>query len=161
MIQHFGWTYISTIFSRNTYGRFGIDSLVRIAGEIGICIDLNEGIDETATVSDYQKIADKLSRSTANVVVFYSTRQHVQELFKHLENVTTRHFTWIGSSGWTQLANEFPPNIVSGFFGVLPVSIMLIRSIPTIQVSYRGKIYEIRGFPSSTHFSIAPVKIVH
>ena len=106
----------------NTYGRFGIDSLVRIAGEIGICIDLNKGIDETATVSDYQKIADKLSRSTANVVVFYSTRQHVQELFKHLENVTTRHFTWIGSSGWTQLANKFPPNIVSGFFGVLPIS---------------------------------------
>ncbi len=122
VIQHFGWTYISTIFSRNTYGRFGIDGLVRIAGERGICIDLNEGIDETASVSDYRKIADKLSRSTANVVVFYSTRQHVQELFKHIKNITTRHFTWIGSGGWTQLADEFPPSVVSGFFGVLPVS---------------------------------------
>ncbi len=110
MIQHFGWTYISTVFSRNTYGRFGIDELLRMASEIGICIDLNEGIEETATVSDYQKIADKLSRSTANVVVFYSTRQHVQELFKHLENVTTRHFTWIGSRGVATIVSWLPRN---------------------------------------------------
>ena len=122
VIENFGWKYISTIFSRNSYGRFGIDELVRIANERGICIDLNEGIDETASEADYRKLAEKLAVSQANVVVFYATRGSVQELFRQLENVTTRHFTWIGSSGWTQLADEFPASVMSGFFGVLPVS---------------------------------------
>lgn len=122
LIVQFGWTYISTISSRNSYGRFGIDELHARAAERGICIDLNEGIEETATTMDYRDLAVRLSQSSANVVVFYATRRFVQPLFEQLQNVTDRHFIWIASSGWTQRANDFPSNIISGFFGILPTT---------------------------------------
>ena len=121
LIQHFGWNFISTIFSRNSYGQSGIDDLHMLAGQKGICIDFEEGIEEAFSDSDYRRLVKRLLDSTANVVVLYATQQHVQNLFGQLANVSTeRHFTWIATSGWAQLAKELPLQPVSGLFGTIP-----------------------------------------
>lgn len=124
LLQHFDWTFISTIFSRNSYGQSGIDDLHMLATENGICIDLNEGIEENFNEVQYRQLVDKLLRSTANVVVFYATEQHVRGLFDQLANITQpRHFTWIATSAWAQLAassQSLESSIVSGLFGIIP-----------------------------------------
>ena len=45
LLLSFNWTYISTIFSRDTYGEPGINEAHALAEKYGICIDLSEGID--------------------------------------------------------------------------------------------------------------------
>ena len=121
LIEHFGWTYISTIFSRNSYGQSGIDDLHMLAAKRGICIDFNEGIEETFDDIDYRKLAERLLQSTANVVVLYSTQQHVKDLFNQLANISTnRHFMWIATSAWAQSVKELSHQVISGFLGTIP-----------------------------------------
>ena len=125
LLQHFDWTFISTIFSRNSYGQSGIDDIHMLAAENGICIDLNEGIEENFNEVQYRQLVDKLLKSTANVVVLYATEQHVRGLFDQLANISQpKHFTWIATSAWAQLANSssqsLEPSIVSGLLGIIP-----------------------------------------
>ena len=119
LLQYYGWTFISTIFSENSYGQSGINDLQELAAKYNICIDLYEGIEETFNETDYQRLARKLTQSTANVVVFFATEQHVKGLFNELE--PSRHFTWIASSAWTQIASSLPSEQVVGLFGLFPL----------------------------------------
>ena len=122
LMQYYEWTFISTIFSENSYGQSGINDLHELAAKYNICIDLNEGIEETFNETDYQRLAQKLSQSTANVVVLYATQQHVNSLFNKLVTIEPfRHFTWIASSAWTQIAPSLPPEQVVGLFGLFPL----------------------------------------
>ncbi len=125
LLKHYNWTYISTIFSRNSYGQSGIDDLHMFAGNNGICIDLNEGIEESYTETEYRKLVDKLLQSTANVVVLYATQQHVQCLFNELKKVSqSRTFVWIATSAWAQLVNSksqpLKQSLLAGMFGLVP-----------------------------------------
>ncbi len=125
LLKHFNWTFISTIFSRNSYGQSGIDDLHTFAARSGICVDLNEGIEESFTEADYGKLVDKLLQSTANVVVLYATQQHAQGLFDQLAQIAQpKAFTWIATSAWAQLVESsskpLEPSLVAGMFGFVP-----------------------------------------
>lgn len=121
LMKKYKWNLISVIFSKNSYGNTGISTLRQLATKENICLDLYEGIAQDFNTADYQMLIQKLSQSTANVVVLYATEQHVRSLFDELAKLNpSRHFTWIASSAWTQITPMLPPELVVGLFGFFP-----------------------------------------
>ncbi len=122
LLQHFEWTYISILYSRNSYGQSGFNNLHNLAAKNGICIDLHEGIEEAFSATDYRTLAEKLSQSAANVVVFYMNEQEAYRLLDQLVTVASnRRFIWVASGAWYYIADRLPPHIVSGLFSTLPL----------------------------------------
>ena len=102
LLLHFKWTYISTIFSENTYGEPGIDEVHALAKTYGICIDFNEGIDSSFTDSQFLELAMKVLKSEARVIVLFSSEQDATKLFEHLLPIYSRAFVWIASDSWAR-----------------------------------------------------------
>ena len=116
MFQYFNWTFISTVFTRDSYGQSGIDDLHDLARKHGICIDVSEGIEVEFTDNDYRILAEKIANnSEANVIVVYSQREAARRLLKQVNLVVKKNFTWIATSAWVQSIDT-----MVGLFGVIP-----------------------------------------
>ena len=116
MLRHFNWTFISTVFTRDSYGQSGIDDLHDLAQEYGICVDISEGIEVDFEDSDYELLAKKISsNSEANVIIVYSHREAAQSLLSKMSISAEKRFTWIATSAWVQSVDT-----VAGLFGVIP-----------------------------------------
>ena len=72
ILLHFNWTYVSTIYSQNTYGAPGIDEFRKLAAENGICIDLDEGIDGDYQPGYFNELSQKLLNSAAHIVIVFT-----------------------------------------------------------------------------------------
>ena len=122
LLLHFNWTYISAVYSRNSYGLSGITDLRKLAEEYDIlCIDLEEEIDSDF---DYQAIARKLANSNAKVVVLYALQEHAERLLEEVTYTAARQkFTWIASSAWAQAVDVVRRfnETTAGMFGTVPL----------------------------------------
>ena len=121
LFLHFNWTFISVVYSRDSYGQSGVTDLRRLAEEYEICIDLEEGIDVN---SDYKALSKKLARSHAAVVVLYALQEHAEKLLQEISNTAARQrFTWIASSAWAQADNVIRrfSETTAGMFGTVPL----------------------------------------
>ncbi len=121
----FEWTYVTTIHSNNAYGEPAIDTFRQLAGEKGICIDLDIGLDDNFTPEEYQAIAQEvLTESNASVVVFFASLSYVEQFMEHFSIVkgsisSNRNFVWVGSSSWAgaiSITNNYP-DIIAGMWG--------------------------------------------
>ena len=126
---YFNWTYVSTIHSNDLYGEPGIDKFRQLAKANGICIDLDEGIDDGFTSSQYETLTNKIFNSTANVIVLFASLHHVPDLFQHILDIQQtrgeeRRFLWIASDAWaeSQVITSKYSDIVAGMWGVLPLT---------------------------------------
>ena len=120
------WTHISIIFSRNIYGIAGRDEIVLLADENGICIDLNEGIDDDYEEGDFNALASLINNSTASVVVAFAILPDMEKL---LSKVSPLQFfsqlTWIASDAWagsSSVLSYFDNRTTGGLFGVSPTA---------------------------------------
>ena len=121
LLLHFNWTYISAIYSRDSYGQPAITDLRKLAEEHEICIDIEEGIDNEF---DYRALARKLANSNAKVVVLYALQEHAKRLLEEVNKTSARlRFTWIASSAWAQavdVVRQFNET-TAGMFGTVPL----------------------------------------
>ena len=118
MLRYFNWTFISTVFTRDSYGQSGIDDLHDLTRKHGICIDISEGIEIDFSDNDYRILAEKIANnSEANVIVVYTLQEAAQRLLKQFNLVAKKNFTWIATSAWVQSIDT-----VVGLFGVLPTT---------------------------------------
>jgi len=121
LFLHFNWTYISAVYSRDSYGQSGITDLRKLAQEYEICIDVEEGIDNEF---DYRALARKLANSNAKVVVLYALQEHAERLLEEVNKTSARlRFTWIASSAWAQavdVVRQFNET-TAGMFGTVPL----------------------------------------
>ena len=121
LLLHFNWTYISAVYSRDSYGQSGITDLRKLAEEYDICIDLEEEIDSDF---DYQAIARKLANSNAKVVVLYALQEHAERLLEEVTYTAARQkFTWIASSARAQAVDVVRRfnETTAGMFGTVPL----------------------------------------
>ena len=125
LMLYFNWTHISTIYSNDAYGQPGIAELHTLAAESGICIDLNEPVEESFVSEDYERLAHKLVESDANVVVIFAAHQNAEQILEKVSNTSARQrFTWFASDTWARslpIAHRFNES-VAGMFGVSPLS---------------------------------------
>ena len=127
LLLHFNWTHISTIYSRDQYGQPGTDELKLLARQYGMCIDLDEALENHFVLRHYQDLANRLVNSDARVVVLFTHEQNVDLLLTAMaaENSTERHrFTWIGVDAWAQSLTllQRHSEIVAGFYGLAPLA---------------------------------------
>ena len=123
LIVYFGWDHVSTIYSNNLYGRPGIDEFHRLAQSNGLCIDINEGIEDSFTIFNYTALANKLVNSSANVVVLFASINHVKSVLEqvqklYISGVSKRQFLWIASDAWSEITDF--TNITVGKWGIAP-----------------------------------------
>ena len=125
ILLHFNWTYVSTIYSRNTYGEPGITEFKKLAAQYGICINLDEGIDGDYKPGYFDELASKLLNSTANVVIVFTSHNEAEMILSKISKApNTRRFIWIASDGWSQavaLVTKYNTT-AAGLFGVSPLS---------------------------------------
>ena len=122
----FDWTHISLVYSKNTYGTPGRDSVVRIASEFGICIDLDEGIESDFQLEDYNILAMKINESSAQVVIAFVTAGDARGLLTQMVGLPSfSRLAWIASDDWseaTSIIDIFKGHQTGGMFGIAPTS---------------------------------------
>ena len=125
VLLKFNWTYVSTIYSRNPYGEPGITEFRALAARNGICIDLDQGIDDSFLDSDFDDLANSLIESDANVVIVFAIQGNAGRLLRKVANTTAAtRFTWIASDGWARsidLVHEFNET-AAGLYGTAPLT---------------------------------------
>ena len=102
IVQHFNWTYVSTVASEGEYGVSGIEYFQREARARNICLAETQKVSSNPTPAEFDDIIDKLSRkNNAKVVILFLREEDA----KGLLNAATRKniqgkFTWIAADGW-------------------------------------------------------------
>ena len=125
LLLHFNWTHISTIYSNDAYGRPGTDVLQQLASQYGMCIDLDEAIEDDFDDQDYRNLAEKLIQSDARVVVLFTHATPVDRLLSEIDNSTeSRKFIWIGVDSWAQALRILRNHneTVAGLYGLAPLA---------------------------------------
>jgi metabotropic glutamate receptor 2/3/metabotropic glutamate receptor 6/7/8 len=135
LIRHFQWDHVSTVYSNNLYGQPGITAFQRLADKSGICIDINEGLEDSFSQSDYIQIASKIFNASSNVVVLFANINHVEGLLTAINELShgqQKKFAWIASDGWSELTDPRYDAISAGKWGIAPLS----ENIPSFNDYY-------------------------
>ncbi|XP_041919870.1 vomeronasal type-2 receptor 1 [Alosa sapidissima] len=104
VVLHFGWTWVGTIASDDDYGKYGIKEFKEQVEEAGVCISFSETLPKFSSSEDIQRIVQAVVKSTAKIVVVFSSDVDLSPLLDELlrQNVTNR--TWIASEAWVTSA---------------------------------------------------------
>lgn len=111
LIVYFNWTYIFTIYSNDTYGREGIDSLInelRSRNNTKICIALREALPlGSSDNAPFDSVLEKMSQDwirNASVAVLFGHRDEgigmIRAISGMSNNSSLRQITWIASDSW-------------------------------------------------------------
>lgn len=102
LIQRFGWSYISVVYSEGSYGELGFKNLKQRMEQLGLCIGTSHKVAEGAEPWEYDKVALDL-RDHGKVVVVFSGPTHAKELFSAVKRAADlKRYVWIGSDGWAK-----------------------------------------------------------
>ena len=132
ILLHFNWTYVSVIFSQDTYGQPGIEEFQKEAAQRGICIDLERGIPPVFSDEEYDQLVQELVDSRAAgdstgaaVVIVFANQETVREVLTRINDLPARRrFVWIASDAWARsidLVHNFN-DTAAGLFGVAPLT---------------------------------------
>ncbi|XP_031152328.1 extracellular calcium-sensing receptor-like [Sander lucioperca] len=97
LVKHFGWTWIGAVRSDSDYGNNGMASFLDAARKEGICVEYSESFYRTHPRSRIQKVADVIRRSTAMVVVAFTSSAEQMILLEELSLEPFPPRQWIGS----------------------------------------------------------------
>ncbi|XP_015807385.2 extracellular calcium-sensing receptor-like [Nothobranchius furzeri] len=100
LVKHFGWTWIGAVRSDSDYGNYGMATFLAAAQREGICVEYSESFFRTDTRSKIQKIANVIRRSTAVVVVAFTSSGDMSILLEELAQEPPPPRQWIGSEAW-------------------------------------------------------------
>ncbi|XP_074496901.1 extracellular calcium-sensing receptor-like [Sebastes fasciatus] len=100
LVKHFGWTWIGAVRSDSDYGNNGMASSLDAAHKEGICVEYSESFYRTNQRSRIQRVADVIRRSTATVVVAFSSAGDMRILLEELSLKHSPPRQWIGSESW-------------------------------------------------------------
>ena len=124
LMMHYDWLYVSTIHSNDVYGEPAIEKFKELASANGICIDLDIGINDDFTDTQYNSVISKIRNSTARVILLFSSIQQVNKLFANIQQQDVKKFLWIASDAWVESSDILTKynNIIEGMWGIVPIS---------------------------------------
>ncbi|XP_078102113.1 extracellular calcium-sensing receptor-like [Sander vitreus] len=100
LVKHFGWTWIGAVRSDSDYGNNGMASFLDAARKEGICVEYSESFHRNHPRSRIQRVADVIRRSTAMVVVAFTSPVDLRILLEELSLEPFPPRQWIGSESW-------------------------------------------------------------
>ena len=118
-----GWNIISAVHSNEIFGEFGIDAFRELALKEGICLDLDEGIDEDFSEREYAELAGRIYNSSTSVVLVFALEDYIHPLLREIYKIQPpKRFVWIAAGSWgesTSMQEEFGDLLV-GMLSVAP-----------------------------------------
>ncbi|XP_030237316.1 extracellular calcium-sensing receptor-like [Gadus morhua] len=100
LVKHFGWTWIGTVQSNSDYGNNGMASFLQAAQNEGICVEYSESFNRNDPQSKIQQVAEVIRRSTATVIVAFTSPGDLLVLLEELTVHPSPPRQWIGSEAW-------------------------------------------------------------
>ncbi|XP_031152349.1 extracellular calcium-sensing receptor-like [Sander lucioperca] len=117
LVKHFGWTWIGTVRSDSDYGNNGMASFLDAARKEGICVEYSESFYRTHPRSRIQRVADVIRRSTAMVVVAFTSPGDIRILLEELSLEPFSPRQWIGSESWVTAPDILRFSFCAGTIG--------------------------------------------
>ncbi|XP_033487565.2 extracellular calcium-sensing receptor-like [Epinephelus lanceolatus] len=117
LVKHFGWTWIGAVRSDSDYGNNGMASFLDAAHKEGICVEYSESFYRTHPRSRIQRVADVIRRSTAMVVVAFTSPGDMRILLEELSLKPSPPRQWIGSESWVTDPDMLRFSFCSGAIG--------------------------------------------
>ncbi|XP_049929057.1 extracellular calcium-sensing receptor-like [Epinephelus moara] len=117
LVKHFGWTWIGAVRSDSDYGNNGMASFLDAAHKEGICVEYSESFYRTHPHSRIQRVADVIRRSTAMVVVAFTSPGDMRILLEELSLKPFPPRQWIGSESWVTDPDMLRFSFCSGAIG--------------------------------------------
>ncbi|KAL3991799.1 hypothetical protein ACER0C_011424 [Sarotherodon galilaeus] len=120
LVTFFGWFWVGTIGATDDYSLYGIQAFSIQFGQQGGCVAFHLTIPTSPTVAEIQKMADKLQRSTARVVVVFAKDVNLLDLFLELSRRNMTGIQWVVSEAWmtaSQLTTPDFHNLLEGTLG--------------------------------------------
>jgi hypothetical protein len=134
VIVHYNWTFIFAVYSADTYGREGIDSLIEALESRNVSrrciaerISLPVGSSDNAT---YDSVVQSMSEEwvrNASVAVLFGHKNEAVEMMRAIMRVpdgatraTLEGITWMASDSWSLGLPVEYHNRAQGMFGFVP-----------------------------------------
>ncbi|XP_039638854.1 extracellular calcium-sensing receptor-like [Perca fluviatilis] len=117
LVKHFGWTWIGAVRSDSDYGNNGMASFLDAARKEGICVEYSESFYRTHPRSRIQRVADVIRRSTAMVVVAFTSPGEIRILLEELSLEPSPPRQWIGSESWVTAPDMLRFSFCAGTIG--------------------------------------------
>ncbi|XP_028399442.1 metabotropic glutamate receptor 3-like isoform X2 [Dendronephthya gigantea] len=126
ILKYFGWSYVSVVYSDDSYGRNGIEGLSKEMEKKDICIAVRGKISQPEDDEKMEKIINELLAETHArvVVVFCSKKETIKSLLRAAKSRNAiDQFQWIGSDSWITVSwlGEFQ-SLANGLISVQPMS---------------------------------------
>ena len=126
LIRHFGWTYFSLLYSQGSYGVGGMERLVTLAKDTGVCIAYSLKLRSDTSDENNNDIIKALRRnSAARVVVLFANAPEAKKVLEAAHRGKSHgEFIWITSDGLSSLSSVSRiTDIVQGAFMVSMYSV--------------------------------------
>ncbi|KAI9538771.1 hypothetical protein NQZ68_012424 [Dissostichus eleginoides] len=117
LVKHFGWTWIGAVRSDSDYGNNGMESFLHAARKEGICVEYSESFYRTHPRSRIQRVADVIRRSTAKVVLAFTSIGDMRILLEELSRKPSPPRQWIGSESWVTDRDMLRFSFLAGAIG--------------------------------------------
>ncbi|XP_030257520.1 extracellular calcium-sensing receptor-like [Sparus aurata] len=117
LVKHFGWTWIGAVRSDTDYGNNGMASFLDAAQKEGICVEYSESFYRTHPRSRIQRVAEVIRRSTAVVIVAFTTSAELRLLLEELSREPSPPRQWIGSEAWVTNQDMLKFSFCAGAIG--------------------------------------------
>ena len=130
LIEHFNWTYIFVLHSRDTYGRDGIDALInilKIRNNTRRCFALREALPLGSSDNEpFDEVVSQMRKDwvrNASVAVLFG---HAEEAIGMMDAITRadddvlKSITWIASDSWALSLPKDYHERARGMLSILP-----------------------------------------
>ncbi|OWF56546.1 Metabotropic glutamate receptor 5 [Mizuhopecten yessoensis] len=109
LLKDLNWTYIAALYTNDNYGSSGMEKILQLARENGICVDVVQAINSTenfaniATLENFLNILIHQKKQTKNKtlgIVYFGQKNVIERLLIRLNQLLTieyRGFHWIMS----------------------------------------------------------------
>ncbi|KAM7412963.1 hypothetical protein PAMA_020380 [Pampus argenteus] len=95
-----GWRWVGTIGTTDDYSRYGIQAFSNQFKQQGGCLAFHLTISKSPTAAEIKEMADRLQRSTAQVVVVFASEVQLLELLSELAQRNVTGIQWVASESW-------------------------------------------------------------
>ncbi|XP_073706973.1 extracellular calcium-sensing receptor-like [Garra rufa] len=126
IVKHFGWSWVGAVNSDNDYGNNGMAVFLKIAQEVGICIEYSVKFYRTEP-EKLKKVVDTIKKGTAKVIVAFVSFVEMGILIDQLSIQNIAGFQIIGVESWITTKNYITPNSFHSLGGSLGFAVRKIN----------------------------------
>ncbi|XP_060778997.1 extracellular calcium-sensing receptor-like [Neoarius graeffei] len=100
MVKHFGWTWVGAIRRDDDYGNSGMAAFIKIAEQLGICLEYSLPFFRTYSQEKILRIVEQIKSSTSRVILGFVTPREFEILLHVFFEYNITGYQWVGTEGW-------------------------------------------------------------